>query len=645
MDHMSDGESEVEAYEEDTYALLVSGDLKVMTDKGLYRCPFCSDAENECSLLDLLQHALDVGTAHDRDTKEKADHRSLAKHLKGKPAESPGSLLQSVPTDLQAPQQNRDEQFVWPWMGVLVNMPDEYIGRSANRLKEHFISFNPTKVHHVYSKGYPTGNAIVEFGKEWSGFRNARAFESHFEMKGYSKKQWKEMKCAGQEAVGWIARADDYNSLGAIGEHLRKNGDLKTFSDIESEETNKAEKLVAHLAHNVKEKETYLTALQCEYSKSAASLETMMEEREKKIQSYNREIQKMRQLAQQNTHRVVEENQKLRVDLQGMIDELDARTKQIEELASQTEQDKRDLELEKEKNAKRTDRLRLAALEQQKASENVQKVMEKQQIEEEAALEKFKRLTIQLDTKQTLELEIEHLAGKLHVMECTSVVEDSRSGETVKELKKELEEKIEELNDADSMNQALIIQESKASDEMREARDVMIKALQGLPDDIEVRTKIEIKTIGELDPKVFLNVCKQKFSKKEAKAESVILCTKWQNEINNPGWNPFKVVMVNGKESVNWNCLAFNPLCVSTFVQDVLREDDPKLQELREFGEEAYAAVTKALIDLNTGGGSRRNPFPVLWNPEADRKALMKEAVQHAVELWKASKAKGKKGR
>ncbi|KAK3140693.1 hypothetical protein QOZ80_5AG0404420 [Eleusine coracana subsp. coracana] len=590
MDRMSDGESEVEAYEEDTYALLVSGDLKVMTDEGLYRCPFCSDAENDCSLLDLLQHALDVGTAHDRDIKEKADHRSLVKHLKGKPAKSAGSLLQSVPTDLQAPQQNRDEQFVWPWMGVLVNMPDEYIGRSANRLKEHFVSFHPTKVHHVYSKGYPTGNAIVEFGKDWSGFRNARAFESHFERKGYSKKRWKEMKCAGEEAVGWIARADDYNSLGAIGEHLRKNGDLKTFSDIESEETNKAEKLVAHLAHNVKEKETYLTTLQCEYSKSAASLETMMEEREKKIQSYNREIQKMRQLAQQNMHRVVEENRKLR-------------------------------------NAKRTDRLRLAALEQQKASENVQKVMEKQQIEEEAALEKFKRLTIQLDTKQTLELEIEHLAGKLHVMECTSVGEDSGSGETVQKLKKELEEKIEELNNADSMNQALIVQESKASDETREARDVMIKALQGLPDDIEVRTKIEIKKIGELDPKVFLNVCKQKFSKMEAKAESVILCTKWQNEINNPGWNPFKVVMVNGKES------------------DVLRDDDPKLRELREFGEEAYAAVTKALIDLNTGGGSRRTPFPVLWNPEADRKALMKEAVQHAVELWKASKAKGKKGR
>lgn len=81
------------------------------------------------------------------------------------------------------------------------------------------------------------------------------------------------------------------------------------------------------------------------------------------------------------------------------------------------------------------------------------------------------------------------------------------------------------------------------------------------------------------------------------------------------------------------------------FVQEVLREDDPKLQELREYGEEAYSAVTKALVDLNTGNGSRRTPFPVLWNPEAGHKVLMKEAVQHALQLWQASKAKGKRGR
>jgi hypothetical protein len=55
------------------------------------------------------------------------------------------------------------------------------------------------------------------------------------------------------------------------------------------------------------------------------------------------EILKMRKLGQQNTQRVVEENWKLQSNIQDMVDELDARNKQIEE----SEHDKRNLEQEK----------------------------------------------------------------------------------------------------------------------------------------------------------------------------------------------------------------------------------------------------------------------------------------------------------
>ena len=56
----------------------------------------------------------------------------------------------------------------------------------------------------------------------------------------------------------------------------------------------------------------------------------------------------MRRLAEQNTQRIVEDNQKLQSNIQGMMVELDAKNKQIEELVAKV-QDKRNLELEMQK--------------------------------------------------------------------------------------------------------------------------------------------------------------------------------------------------------------------------------------------------------------------------------------------------------
>jgi hypothetical protein len=100
--------------------------------------------------------------------------------------------------------------------------------------------------------------------------------------------------------------------------------------------------------------------------------------------------------------------------------------------------------------------------------------MRKCQREKKAVLGQLLRLRTQLEKKLNLELDIKHLMGKLQVMELKPGDEDSESSKRIDELKEELSEKITEMNDMESFNQSLITKESKNSDELREAREVLI---------------------------------------------------------------------------------------------------------------------------------------------------------------------------
>lgn len=56
--------------------------------------------------------------------------------------------------------------------------------------------------------------------------------------------------------------------------------------------------------------------------------------------------------------------------------------------------------------------------------------------------------------------------------------------------------------------------------------------------------------MGEIDWKPFQHMCSQKFPGMDWKKISAVLCSKWQERLRNPQWQPFKIVMLNGEPQV-----------------------------------------------------------------------------------------------
>ncbi|KFK42457.1 hypothetical protein AALP_AA2G259200 [Arabis alpina] len=132
---------------------------------------------------------------------------------------------------------------------------------------------------------------------------------------------------------------------------------------------------------------------------------------------------------------------------------------------------------------------------------------------------------------------------------------------------------------------------SGRNDEIQEAHKELIKGLRDLS--CGESCEVGVKRIGELDEKPFMNACKKRFTGEEAMVQGAKLCSKWQQIINNPTWQPFKRVGTGNK------------------IKEVVDEEDKKLRKLRKrWGEEVMNAVKTSLEELN-----EFNPSGRLFNP------------------------------
>ncbi|CAN6247986.1 unnamed protein product [Urochloa humidicola] len=226
----------------------------------------------------------------------------------------------------------------------------------------------------------------------------------------------------------------------------------------------------------------------------------------------------------------------------------------------------------------------------------------------------------QLNALQKLEMDIKEMKVKLEAMSCNSDGIDSASEKKINELNRMFQEKMDEMDFIESSNQILVIKERKSNDELQEIRTELIN---GLLEHGGARAHIGIKRMGELDPKAFSNACKKILPEENVEVNAVILCSKWEAEIKKPEWHPFDVVAVGGKD------------------MEVIKEDDPKLKELKEeLGGEIYTLVTTALLEINEYNPSGRYPVAEMWNFKEGRKASLKEVVQFILKQWKTHKRK-----
>ncbi|KAK6117902.1 hypothetical protein DH2020_048350 [Rehmannia glutinosa] len=609
-------DSETEEYVEKAYEELKNGKYQVKISDQAYTC-----------------------SSQKRNARDKANHLALAKYLESDIGVDAGPSKPSAEVDALA-DQDHDEMFVWPWIGIIVNIPNNfkdgrYVGESGSKLRDQLASrgFNPTRVRPLWNYQGHSGTAIVEFHKDWSGFTNAMSFEKAYEANHHGRRSWLAKNEKKSDLYAWVARADDYNSNNIVGENLRKIGDLRTISDIMEEEARKTNKLVGNLTNVIEAKKMHLLEMESKFKETDSSLRQLIKEKDNLHQAYNEEIKKIESSARDHYKRIFNDHEKLKFQLETQKRDLELRGQELMKRETHNEIERKRLAEDLEQyldvaralnNAVKNCSLQAAAEEQRKADENVMKLAEEQKKEKEKLHKKIIMLEKQLDSKQAVQLEIEQLRGKLNVVKHMGDEGDLEVLNKVDLLLKALREKEAELGDLDSLNQTLIIQERMKNEELQDARKELVNVLK----EISINSHIGVKRMGELDSKPFHNAMKRRYNEAEADERATELCSLWEEYLRDPEWHPIKVVNINGKHQL-------------AIPKAVINEDDEKLRDLKEnYGDEVFNAVTSALFEINEYNPSGRYVISELWNYNDGRRAYLKEGAEVLLKQWKFLKRK-----
>ncbi|CAH2067945.1 unnamed protein product [Thlaspi arvense] len=549
-------ESEIDAYcDEKPYKQLKNGGHKVKVKEDIFRCPFCSGKKKQhYKYKELLAHATGVakGSAS-RSAKQKANHLALRKYMENELAGDSGApRLQLV---LFSPKQSQpvvNDIYVWPWVGIVINplrVTDDKnsLLDSAYWLKK-LARFNPLEVKTLWVEQDSVVAVIPRFDSGMNGFKSATELDKFYEIKRCGKKDWSDKTGDwSSKTYGWCARADDYNSQGPIAEYLSTVGTLRSFSDISKEEMQNTNLVVDELANKIALKNEDLSKVLYKYNEKAISLHRVLIEKEKLDRAYKEETKRMQEVSRHNIDRILKEKDRLSNELDHKMRKLKLWSKELDKKEALTELERQKLDEDKKKSDAMNSSLQLASLEQKRTDERVLSLVEEHKRKKEETLNKILQLEKELNSKQKLQMEIQELKGKLQVMRRVEDEDDEDIKKEMKDMNEKLEEKCSELEDLEDTNSALMIKQRQGNDEIQEAREELLTGLRELLSD---RTNIRIKRLGELDEKPFLKACEERFTGEEADMQHAMLCSKWQENLKDAGWHPFKRVGTEGKMTI-----------------------------------------------------------------------------------------------
>ena len=294
MDCSSDESSElsdtdIDDYAEKVYMDLKSGKLVARLGTDRFRCPFCpGKKKQDYRYNELLQHAIGVG-ASNRAAKVKANHQALASLLKNDHADAAGSLpARQAEALINPPKPVQDQElFVWPWMGILANVPAEQTEEGGAIVMQKLDRFNPMRFNAVHSSNVYTGFVVLRFEKDWIGFKDALAFHNYYKSRHLGKMDWNEASRRGNCIFGWLAKEEDYRSDDPVGLFLSGCGELKTVSELQLELSRKTESLITSLTNQISAKSQYLQELECKCNQMGLALQRAMEDSDSLHQRYN----------------------------------------------------------------------------------------------------------------------------------------------------------------------------------------------------------------------------------------------------------------------------------------------------------------------------------------------------------------------